>query len=170
MSHLLLLIPVQIMFSLTVENSHVRFFLSILKTVFKLVAWALLGRFTFLDAPCILEVHESKGLLKMKNQRGGCALFQDIQKLSQDKWGETQDSVDAALVLEKKRNQALLDLHALGSARPDPHICDFLESHFLEEVKIIKKMRNHLTNLRRLEGPQGGVGEYLLERLTLKHD
>ena len=30
-------------------------------------------------------------------------------------------------------------------------------------------MGDHLTNLRRLAGPQAGLGEYL-ERLTLKHD
>ncbi|XP_004409864.1 PREDICTED: ferritin light chain-like [Odobenus rosmarus divergens] len=71
----------------------------------------------------------------------------------------------------KTRNQVLLDLHALGSARADPHLCDFLENHFLdEEVKLIKKMGDHLTNLRRLAGPQAGLGEYLFERLTLKHD
>uniref|UniRef100_A0A8C0CVZ3 Ferritin n=1 Tax=Balaenoptera musculus TaxID=9771 RepID=A0A8C0CVZ3_BALMU len=105
------------------------------------------------------EKHESpERLLKMQNQRGGRALFQD-------------DAVGAAINMEKNLNQALLDLHALGSARADPHLCDFLESHFLdEEVKLIKKMGDHLTNLRRLAGPQAGLGEYLFERLTLKHD
>ncbi|XP_032329116.1 LOW QUALITY PROTEIN: ferritin light chain-like [Camelus ferus] len=110
-------------------------------------------------------------LLKMQNQRSGRALFQDVQKPSQDEWGKTQDATEAAIVLEKNRNQALLDLHALGSARADPHLCDFLESHFLEEeVKFIKKTGDHLTHLRRLSGPQAGLGEYLFERLTLKHD
>ncbi|EPY89138.1 ferritin light chain [Camelus ferus] len=110
-------------------------------------------------------------LLKMQNQRGGRALFQDVQKPSQDEWGKTQDAMEAAIALEKNLNQALLDLHALGSARADPHLCDFLENHFLdEEVKLIKKMGDHLTNLRRLSGPQAGLGEYLFERLTLKHD
>ncbi|EQB78998.1 ferritin light chain [Camelus ferus] len=71
-------------------------------------------------------------LLKMQNQRSGRALFQDVQKPSQDEWGKTQDATEAAIVPEKNRNQALLDLHALGSARADPHLCDFLESHFLE--------------------------------------
>ncbi|XP_036691878.1 ferritin light chain-like [Balaenoptera musculus] len=118
------------------------------------------------------EKHESaERLLKMQNQRGGRALFQDVQKPSQDEWGKTQDAVEAAINMEKNLNQALLDLHALGCARPDPHLCDFLESHFLdEEVKLIKKMGDHLTNLRRLAGPQAGLGEYLFERLTLKHD
>nr|KAF6268614.1 hypothetical protein mMyoMyo1_005355 [Myotis myotis] len=69
---------------------------------------------------------------------------------------------------EKKREGAE---HPLGSTRVDPHLCDFLENHFLdEEVKLIKKMGDHLTNIRRLAGPQAGLGEYLFERLTLKHD
>ncbi|XP_016061479.1 PREDICTED: ferritin light chain [Miniopterus natalensis] len=110
-------------------------------------------------------------LLKMQNQRGGRILFQDVMKPSQDEWGKTQDAMEAAMALERNLNQALLDLHALGSARADPHLCDFLENHFLdEEVKLIKKMGDHLTNLRRLAGPQAGLGEYLFERLTLKHD
>ena len=77
--------------------------------------------------------------------------------------------MEAALLLEKNLNQALLDLHGLASARRDPHICDFLENHVLhEEVKLIKKMGEHLTNLRRLAGPQAEFSEYLFERLTLK--
>ncbi|KAL1791462.1 ferritin light chain 1, partial [Sigmodon hispidus] len=85
----------------------------------------------------------------------GRALFQDVQKPSQDEWGKTLEAMEAALALEKNLNQALLDLHSLGSARTDPHLCDFLENHFLdEEVKLIKKMGNHLTNLRRVTGPQ----------------
>ncbi|KAB0397646.1 hypothetical protein E2I00_011421 [Balaenoptera physalus] len=84
---------------------------------------------------------------------------------------QTQDTSEAAILLEKNLNQALLDLHALGSARPDPHLCDFLESHFLDkEVKLIKKMSHRLTNLRRLFGSQAVLGEYLFESLTFKHD
>ncbi|EPY81277.1 ferritin light chain [Camelus ferus] len=113
----------------------------------------------------------TESLLKMQNQRGGHALFQDVQKPSQDKWGKTQDAMEAAIVLEKNLNQALLELHALGSAPADPHLCHFLESHFLdEEVKLIKKMGGHLSHLHRLSGPQAGLGEYLFERLTLNHD
>ncbi|XP_053072129.1 ferritin light chain-like [Acinonyx jubatus] len=122
-----------------------------------------------------LELAEEKQegaecLLKMQNQRSGRALFLDMQKPSQDEWGKTLDAMEAALLLENL-NQGLLDLHALGSARADPHLCDFLENHFLdEEVKLIKKMGDHLTNLPRLSGPQADLGEYLFERLTLKHD
>ena len=52
------------------------------------------------------------------------------------------------MALEKNQNQALLDLHALSFAHTDPHLCDFLENDFLaEEVKLIKKMGDHLTNI-----------------------
>lgn len=57
------------------------------------------------------------------------------------------DTMEAAVVLEKNLNQVLLDLHALDSDHTEPHFCDFLKSHFLDEVKLIKKTGNHLTNL-----------------------
>nr|XP_058151743.1 ferritin light chain-like [Dasypus novemcinctus] len=92
----------------------------------------------------------TKHFLKMQNQCGGHALFQDMQKPSKDECGNTLDAMEAALVLEK----SFLDLHALGSANTDPHPCDLLENHFLdEEVKLIKKIGDHLTNLHRLAGP-----------------
>ena len=64
----------------------------------------------------------------------------------------------------------------LGSACSEfcprrPHLCDFLESHFLdEEVRLIRKKGDHLTNLRRLAGSQVGLDEYLFERITLLND
>ncbi|KAK2094805.1 hypothetical protein P7K49_026221 [Saguinus oedipus] len=102
-------------------------------------------------------------LLKMQNQRGGRAVFQDIKKLAQDEWGKTLDAMESATALEKNLNQALFDLHALWSAHTDPHLCDFLEGQFLnEEVRLINKMGDHLTNLSigwpaRRRGWAGGV-------------
>lgn len=49
--------------------------------------------------------------------------------------------MEVALLIEKNLNQTILDLHGLGCTREDPHFCDFLENHFLDEkVKFIKKM------------------------------
>ncbi|KAM5297242.1 ferritin light chain-like [Glossophaga mutica] len=114
---------------------------------------------------------DAECLLTMPNQRGGRILLQDVAKPSKPEWGTTQDAMEAALALEKTLNQALLDLHALASARSDLHLCDFLKNHFLdEELKLIKKIGNYLINIPRSGGPQAGYGEYLFERLTLKHD
>lgn len=39
----------------------------------------------------------------------------------------------AALALEKFNNKCLLELHEKASVSHDPHMCDFLESKYLEE-------------------------------------
>ncbi|EPQ01416.1 Ferritin light chain [Myotis brandtii] len=110
-------------------------------------------------------------LLKLQNKGGSHILFQEVLKPSQDEWGKTQDAMEATLALERNLNQSLWELQALGSTHADPHLCDLLENHFLdEEVKLIKKMGDHLTNICRLAAPQAGLGEYLFGRLPLKHD
>ncbi|XP_072348655.1 ferritin heavy chain A-like [Scyliorhinus torazame] len=50
----------------------------------------------------------------------------------------------------------------------DVKLCDFLETHYLDEqVKMIKKLGDHITNLKRLGAPENGTGEYLFDKLTL---
>ncbi|KFO21375.1 Ferritin light chain [Fukomys damarensis] len=86
----------------------------------------------------------------------------------ENEWDKTLDAMEAAWALEK--NLSSSGSSCLG-ALLEPHLCDFLEIHFLDkEVKFIKKIGDHLTKVCRLVGPQAGLGEYLLERLTLKHD
>ncbi|XP_059499798.1 ferritin light chain-like [Stegostoma tigrinum] len=86
----------------------------------------------------------------------------------QDEWGNGLEAMQRALQMEKDVNQSLLDLHKLSSSHTDPHLCDFLERHYLDEqVKMIKKLGDHITNLKRLGAPANGMGEYLFDRLTL---
>ncbi|KAL1791717.1 ferritin light chain 1 [Sigmodon hispidus] len=88
--------------------------------------------------------------------------------------------MEAALALEKNLNQALLDLHSLGSARTDPHLCDFLENHFLDPhpgeaheedgQPPDQPPQGDRPQPAQTGAPQSSLGEYLFERLTLKHD
>ena len=49
-----------------------------------------------------------------------------------------------------------------------PQMADYIEAHFLtEQVKLIKEMGDHITNLKRV-GP--GHGEYHFDRETLDED
>ncbi|XP_059496705.1 ferritin heavy chain, oocyte isoform-like [Stegostoma tigrinum] len=92
----------------------------------------------------------------------------ESHKPEQDKWGNGLEAMQRALQMEKDVNQSLLDLHKLSSGNTDPHLCDFLERHYLDEqVKMIKKLGDHITNLKRLGAPANGMGEYLFDRLTL---
>ncbi|KAJ1060861.1 hypothetical protein K5549_021055, partial [Capra hircus] len=78
---------------------------------------------------------------------------------------EKHEGAEHLLKLQNQRGSHALFL----DVQKDPHICDFPQNHFLnEEVKLIKKMGDHLTNLCRLAGPQAEFSEYLFERLTLK--
>ncbi|XP_043835273.1 ferritin light chain-like [Dromiciops gliroides] len=111
-------------------------------------------------------------LMRLQNQRGGRVLLQAVQKPGQDEWGRSLDAMEVALSLEKVLNQALLKLHDLGSCQGDPHLCDFLESHYLgEAVRLLKCLGDHLTTLHHMQAdPQPGLGEYLFDLLSLKHD
>ncbi|CAM5093038.1 unnamed protein product [Natator depressus] len=108
--------------------------------------------------------------LRYQNKRGGRIVLQDVEKPERDKWGNSLEVLQHALQLEKTLNHALLDLHKVATEQNDPHLCDFLESDYLEEqVKAIKQLGDHLTNLKRLGAPQNGMGEYLFDKLTLGH-
>ena len=101
----------------------------------------------------------------MQGQRSSCALFLDMQKLSQDKpfpglYGSHPSH-------REDPEPGLLNLHGPRSAHTDPQLCDFLESQFLDEE--VKLMCNYLANLHRLAAPQAGLGEHLFGS-TLQHD
>ncbi|XP_048449487.1 ferritin, middle subunit-like isoform X2 [Rhincodon typus] len=114
------------------------------------------------------EWEHAEKLMAFQNKRGGRVLLQDIKKPEQDDWGNGLEAMQRALQMEKDVNQSLLDLHKLASGNMDPHLCDFLERHYLDEqVKMIKKLGDHITNLKRLGAPDNGMGEYLFDRLTL---
>ncbi|XP_066574705.1 ferritin, middle subunit [Amia ocellicauda] len=114
------------------------------------------------------EREHAEKLLSFQNKRGGRVVLQDIKKPERDEWGSGLEAMQSALQLEKKVNQALLDLHKLASEKTDPHMCDFLETHYLnEQVEAIKKLGDHVTNLTRMGAPSNGLAEYLFDKHTL---
>ncbi|KAL8168599.1 UNVERIFIED_CONTAM: hypothetical protein K2H54_006247 [Gekko kuhli] len=73
--------------------------------------------------------------------------------LEPDEWGNGA----SALRLEK----ALLDEHTITSRHMDPHMYDFLEIHYLdEEVKLIKKLGDYLTNLKQVRASEDSLDEF----------
>jgi len=111
------------------------------------------------------EREHSEILMKFQNQRGGRIVLQDVKKPERDEWGSGQEAMEAALVLEKQVNQALIDLYQLAEKHGDGQMGDFIEDHFLnEQVESIKKISDHITNLKRV-GP--GVGEYLYDQNSI---
>ncbi|XP_054706241.1 soma ferritin-like [Uloborus diversus] len=108
------------------------------------------------------EREHAMKLMKFQNQRGGTILLKDIKTPHKSKWASPLEAMEDALELEKTVNQALLDLHKVASSHDDAQMCDFLEAEYLtEQVEAIKKIADHVTNLKRVGT---GLGEYVFDK------
>ncbi|XP_069805143.1 ferritin, middle subunit-like [Dendropsophus ebraccatus] len=115
------------------------------------------------------EREHAEKFMKCQNKRGGRVVLQEIKKPDRDEWGSPLEAMQAALSLEKTVNQALLELHNVAMERKDPHLCDLLECEYLKEhVEHIKKIGDHITNLKRLGVPNNGMGEYLFDKHSME--
>ncbi|XP_061024254.1 ferritin heavy chain-like [Dama dama] len=116
------------------------------------------------------EREHAERLMKLQNQRGGRIFLQDIKKPDRDDWENGLNAMERALCLERSVNQSLLELHKLATEKNDPHLCDFIETHYLnEQVEAIKELGDHVTNLRKMGAPGSGMAEYLFDKHTLGH-
>nr|XP_004652676.1 ferritin, mitochondrial [Jaculus jaculus] len=114
------------------------------------------------------ERAHAERLMGLQNARGGRILLGDIKKPQQDDWQSGLHAMECALRLEKDVNQSLLELHALASEKGDPHLCDFLETHYLhEQVKSIKELGDHVHNLVSMGAPKAALAEYLFDKHSL---
>ncbi|KAM5319055.1 ferritin heavy chain-like isoform 1-T2 [Glossophaga mutica] len=101
----------------------------------------------------------AENLKKLQNQQDGRIFLdilpQDIKTPDCDGWESGLNAAECALHSEKSVNQSLLDLHKLATEKDDPHLCDFSDTHYLDEqVKAIEELGNHVTNSSRLSRPR----------------
>ncbi|XP_008071225.1 ferritin, mitochondrial [Carlito syrichta] len=117
------------------------------------------------------ETEHAEKLMRLQNQRGGRICLRDIKKPDQDDWESGLHAMECALLLEKNVNQSLLELHTLASDKGDPHLCNFLETYYLnEQVKSIKELGDHVHNLVKMGAPDSGLAEYLFDKHTLGNE
>lgn len=117
------------------------------------------------------EREHAEKFMEFQNKRGGRIALQDVKKPDRDEWDNGLTAMQCALQLEKNVNQALLDLHKVASEKGDPHLCDFLETHYLDEqVESIKKLGDHITNLSKMDAGNNRMAEYLFDKHTLDGD
>uniref|UniRef100_A0A2K5LBB2 Ferritin n=1 Tax=Cercocebus atys TaxID=9531 RepID=A0A2K5LBB2_CERAT len=121
---------------------------------------------------CLHQSHEEREhaekLMKLQNQRGGRIFLQDIKKPDYDNWESGLNAMECALHLEKNVNRSLLELHKLATDKNDPHLCDSIETLYLnEQVKAIRELGDHVTNLRKMGAPESDSAEYLFDKHTL---
>ncbi|KAL0628355.1 Ferritin heavy chain [Plecturocebus cupreus] len=82
------------------------------------------------------EREHAEKLMELRKQRGGRVFLQGIKKPDRDDWESGLNAMECASHLEKHVNQSLLDLHKLATDKNDPHVCDFIVTHYLNEQVI----------------------------------
>lgn len=61
--------------------------------------------------------------------------------------------------------KSLLDVHAVGAKVNDPNLCDFIETHFLQEQ--VDGMKILADFIRQLERAECDLGVYLFDKYLL---
>ncbi|XP_003924114.1 ferritin heavy polypeptide-like 17 [Saimiri boliviensis] len=114
------------------------------------------------------KIECAQKLVRLQKERGGFICLHDITKPERQGWESGLKAMECAFNLEKTINQSLLELYQLATEKGDSQLCDFLESHYLhEQVKAIKELADYVSNLRKICSPEGGLAEYLFDKLTL---
>ena len=129
---------------------------------------ALLGFAKFFMNKAEKKRERAKKMMHYLNRRGGSLACLDIVRPAVDSWGTGLAAILTCLDMEKNLNEALLDLHALARKRVDPDVEKFLKKYIRRQVKIIKELGNHVTNLQRV-GTKG-LGVYMFDQKTLKSE
>jgi ferritin heavy chain len=123
---------------------------------------ALHGFAKFFEKNSGEERDHGKKFMDYQNSRGGKVVFQDVVKPTTMEWGTALQAVEAALDLEIKVNASLLALHVAAGEKGDAHLCDFLESNFLDEqVEGIKELGDLITKMKRAGD---GLGLHIIDK------
>ncbi|CAO2585144.1 Ferritin heavy chain [Lemmus lemmus] len=125
----------------------------------------LYASYVYLSMSCYLD----RGPVALRNnERGGRIFLQDIKKPDRDDWENGLNAMECALHLEKSVNQSLLELHKLATDKNDHHLCDFIETCYLnEQTKSIKELSDHVTILHKMGTPKAGIAEYFFDKHAL---
>ncbi|ELW54043.1 Ferritin heavy chain [Tupaia chinensis] len=106
-----------------------------------------------------VEREHAEKLMKLQNQQSGHIFLQPIKKPDCDDWENRLNTMECVLHLEKN---SLLELYQLATDKNDPRVCDYIETYYLnEQVKSIKELGDHVTNLRKMGALESGMAEYL---------
>lgn len=115
------------------------------------------------------EMEHALRLMWLQNRRGGRLCLQGIYSLDTSCWENGLRVMEGAFRLKMCVNQSLLDLHHLALKMRDSNLCDFLKTPYpFQQIKFIKELKDHITNLRQMGGPESGLAEDLCAKLTLR--
>ncbi|KAL7860785.1 hypothetical protein AOLI_G00171340 [Acnodon oligacanthus] len=93
------------------------------------------------------------------NKRGGYIFLQDAHFFKENSH-EEREHAEKFLEFQNKIGGCIF--------LQDVRLCDFLESHYTnEQVEMIKKLGDHITNLTKMDAGNNRMAEYLFDKHTL---
>lgn len=101
-----------------------------------------------------------------QNKRGGKVRLKDIKGYTYEPKSDSNKSdvlkaFEMVLLLEKKVNQDLLNLHRTADSKNDAQFSDYLESEFLnEQVDAIYEISKYINQLNRIGNDGHGIWEF----------
>ncbi|XP_055293535.1 ferritin heavy chain-like [Moschus berezovskii] len=118
----------------------------------------------------LLRSHEqskrAKSLMYLLNRRGSRISFLSIRMPETPEQESSLQAMKDTLHLEKSVSQSLLNLHQLATKSSDAHLC--LETcHLDQQLEFVEELGDHLTSVRKMRSPEGGLVEYVFDKLTL---
>ncbi|KAK9695081.1 Ferritin-like domain [Popillia japonica] len=123
---------------------------------------ALQGHHKYFKKSSEEEREHALRFMEYMNKRGGRIVLTTIAAPEKQDFANAQEAMQAALDLERKVNQDLLELHSIAASHSDANLCDFLETHYLQEqVDAIKEIGENVTNLKRVGE---GLGVYMFDQ------
>lgn len=133
---------------------------------FKRDSIALHGFAKFFDKSSKEEQEHADKLIDYMVKRGGKVQFKEINELIGMNGFTPLSALEAALSLELKVYNSLLEVHKVGENVEDSQLCDFIESEYLsEQVDAHKEIADMIT---RLELAGDGLGTYLFDKELLE--
>ena len=131
-------------------------------TFFARESVALPGLQEFFAKASTEEREHAQKLIDYITKRGGKVQFSNIIA-PKTEWDSPLAALEAALALEQRVNQSLLDLHAVADEHNDPHLGDFIEEEFLgEQVDGAFELAQMITKLKRAQSDE--LGLYLFDK------
>jgi ferritin heavy chain len=119
------------------------------------------------------EFGHARDISKYQTLRGGRVALSDVKKPTTHEFAATEFKSDAlvafeaALELEKRVYQSLLELSQLASDVNDPQLGDYLDGYLKEQVESINKVSKYVAQLERIGVL--GMGVYTFDKELEDH-
>nr|XP_005911506.1 PREDICTED: ferritin heavy chain-like [Bos mutus] len=124
-----------------------------------------------LNSHTTLEFHASFQCLAvafyLDHDDVGLKHFSHFFLLRSNEHSKTAESL-MFLQIQRGGRICFLDIRKPETQHSDAHLCNFLETGYLDQQdKFIKELGDHVSNLSNVGSPEGSLADYILDKLTV---